>query len=362
MENWTKGQQNDTVSTELTSFTTDQMLFNIEGKTKAGTNLGYELCFTDKEGKERLWQQEEITPKADGSFAVSFSFDPISLGIYQGAVSFTGKLKILSKEGEYCLSTFCFAPKEEEKQSPFKDSTPSYSTGNQQRKPGEKIPFRKVLLAGNSLLLGMCNLYGMCASSPKKDYAWYLEEALRKAVEKQSGKEEADKIEFRKIHGAPYEQAEDTAQADDWFYTMPNQYTGRPAKESFTEDLDLIVLQLSDNINSKARVENLKRTVDDFVTRIKEACPKAKLVWVFGWFNRDLTADCIMEACERHGLDWVDISDLHTTENEGFHGQSYELSDGTKEIAPDLWITHPGDRGMRQIADRILEALGIDND
>ena len=59
---------------------------------------------------------------------------------------------------------------------------------------------------------------------------------------------------------------------------------------------------------------------------------------------------------------WVDISDLHTTENEGFHGQSYEAEEGKIKEVPDLWITHPGDLGMKEITDRVLEALGIKND
>lgn len=370
------GKKNDAEEIEMREQKEDRVTLHIKGKVSPGTELIYQLTFFDHCAKEHVWQEEKILPEKDHHFEIRYFFDPISLGIYQGAENIKGKLVICSETGEYCLNVFSFEKEsenspenrkniavQEEKQGIGTDENPRHY-GSFGRKNGikEQKSYRKVLFVGNSLLLGMCNRYGMCASSPKKDYAWYVEQALRKEAKKQGGITEEQKVEIRKVHGAAYEQAETPEQADAWFDTTQNCYTHKPAKESFTEDLDLIILQLSDNINSRSRAENFGKTVDDFVKRIKTSSPNADILWVYGWFNRNLTADRIMQTCEKYRMIWVDISDLHTTENEGFHGQSYEAEEGKIKEVPDLWITHPGDLGMKEITDRVLEALGIKSD
>ena len=40
--------------------------------------------------------------------------------------------------------------------------------------------YKKVLLLGNSLLLGMFDTYGMCSTDPNSDYAYYLTCELKK--------------------------------------------------------------------------------------------------------------------------------------------------------------------------------------
>jgi hypothetical protein len=55
----------------------------------------------------------------------------------------------------------------------------------------------------------------------------------------------------------------------------------------------------------------------------------------------------------------VDIRDLNVTDIQSFSGAEYTLEDGTKAIVKDGWITHPGDEGMKKIAERIIDAIDM---
>ena len=76
-------------------------------------------------------------------------------------------------------------------------------------------------------------------------------------------------------------------------------------------------------------------------------------------YNRKNTVDCIRALSERHGFERIDIGDLRCRENESYSGQIRQNAEGEPICVKDTWITHPGDAGMRAIADRILYALGM---
>ena len=209
---------------------------------------------------------------------------------------------------------------------------------------------KKVLFVGNSLLLGMFNLYGMCSSSPKKDYAYYVQEEILKYNK--------DCV-FTKLHGSGFEHAESRKDFEDWFFWEPNGYTQKPAMESFTKDLDLIFIQLTDNVNTDKKISNFADAADRFMEYIKDLEPNARIIWIHGWYNRDNTYDELVALCRRWEVERIDISDLHTRENEAFMGQLCENEAGERVPVKDMWVTHPGDKGMREIARRMINVLGI---
>ncbi len=59
--------------------------------------------------------------------------------------------------------------------------------------------------------------------------------------------------------------------------------------ESFTKDLDLIFIQLTDNVNTDKKISNFADAADRFMEYIKDLAPNARIIWIHGWYNRDNT-------------------------------------------------------------------------
>ncbi len=208
----------------------------------------------------------------------------------------------------------------------------------------------KVLVVGNSLLLGMCNSYGMCATSPRSDFYYQVCEGIKK---------KNPDAEFSRAHGARFEQLDTPEEFDEYWSSEENVFTKKPICESFTEDLDLIIIQLGTNVNTKQRADAFRQNIDKWISLIKQKSPRARILWVHGWGNAHLSGKTIIDACRRWGIGQISIKDLSNKENYAHYGQEYELPNGNKAIASDYWLTHPGDDGMKRIAERILNFLNI---
>ncbi len=207
----------------------------------------------------------------------------------------------------------------------------------------------KVLFVGNSLLLGM-GFYGMCATAPDKDYFHIVSEAIRA---------KNPDVEISRAHGARFEQLEDPELFDKLWSEDPNPHTGKPSCESFTPDLDLIIMQIVENVNSDIRYETFKETIDKFILNIKKSSPKARIVWVRSWWGSARRDAVVEDACRRHRIGCISISDLYSRKTIGHTGQTYVTADGSLKVAPELWLGHPGDEGMQAIADRIIDYLKL---
>ena len=216
----------------------------------------------------------------------------------------------------------------------------------------------KTLFFGNSLLLGMNTsspnhqyVYGMCATEPNKDYCHLVMNEITdiKAT-----------AAYDRVHGAQFETLEPSDSFSTLWNTTANTFTGEPLKNSFTNDLDLIVIQLSDNINTTDRRTAFVANVDSLLQNIRNASPNARLLWVYGWFSNADTNALITSACQRWGIESLNIHQYNTIANQGTSGQSYVDGSGQTSTVSDSWITHPGDNGFTAIADAIIDKLGID--
>lgn len=202
----------------------------------------------------------------------------------------------------------------------------------------------KTLFIGNSLLNGMAGpdgLYGMCSSSPNNDFYYYVKEEILKSVPSAS---------FTKLHPRKMEQCDQPSDIDDWINSSIS---------SFTEDLDLVIIQIGDNVNNDDRITNFDNGFYKVIESIIDNSPTARIILVGIWFYNSKVYDTLLKNAEKYGLEIIDIHDLNTAENQGYSGQQYLSSDGTLKTVDDTWITHPGDIGMRKIADRIIERLQL---
>ena len=215
----------------------------------------------------------------------------------------------------------------------------------------------KTLFFGNSLLLGMNTtsanhqyVYGMCATAPDKDYCHLVMNTVTGIKSSTT---------YDRVHGAQFESLGTSDSFSTLWNTTANTYTGQPLKNSFTNDLDLIIIQISDNINTTDKRTAFASNVDMLLQSIRNASPNARLLWVYGWFSSADTNAIIASACQKWGIETLDIHQYNTTANQGISGQSYIDGNGNTQTVSDAWITHPGDNGFSAIADAIINKLGI---
>lgn len=345
-------------------FLAEKVTWHMHGHCKINACIRCSLFTYDESGMETLVYSKDVLASSDGTIQFSYNFDPISLAVYQNAVEFRAAVCPVTDDAELILTEFSLVEEQPELQYKSeeyicnlvidKDGTRAVSV---LQTDGENITVplipKKVLFVGNSILLGMNNAYGMCASSPQKDYFHYVSEAIKK---------KSPACIFLKLHGAGFEHAENAEMFENWYSKEINAYTGQPpAEESFTEDLDLVILQLTDNINNPSKTEAFVYNIDTLLKRIKLRCPRARLLWIHGWYQRGNTTiyKKLLEVCRRWKIERIDISDLKSKENEAFMGQTYIDVNGNQEVVKEMWISHPGDVGMKKIADRIIDVLGI---
>ncbi len=196
--------------------------------------------------------------------------------------------------------------------------------------------YKKVLFLGNSLLLGMFEIYGMCSTDPESDYAYYIIREL---------KSREPECKISKLRLSLFEACESYEEFENWFES---------SRHFFERDLDLISLQFLDNVNNEARQATLRKSFPVLLKRLKELCPKARIIWTYGWYMQEAVFDDAVKIADSFGIERIDIRAAHTKENESYSGQISLNAEGERIVVDDEWITHPGNDGMKAIADIMI--------
>lgn len=197
----------------------------------------------------------------------------------------------------------------------------------------------KILFIGNSLLNGF-GTFGMCASDSKNDYYYHVTQYLKQF--------KPDGV-WDKIHGAPWEQAETKSVADKWVNdNIKNKAT----------DYDLVIVQLGDNVNNEARNELFKTSCKELLQAIRSHMPKARVVWAGEWYATPQRQSIIEQSCKETGSIFIDITDLNGRINQAAIGDIISHDNGTQSTVTSSGVaSHPGNKGMKAIADRLIERL-----
>lgn len=208
----------------------------------------------------------------------------------------------------------------------------------------------KAFVFGNSLVGGMGGndkggSFGMCATDSTKDFYTYVKNAI---ISKNSS------AIINKDSIAVFEQKEDKASAD----TESTRLVGL-----LDSDTDLVIIEIGDNVNNDIKRTTFNTTFPEFIKKIKTKCQNARIlvvgVWFLGIADTNRPEDTMRNTCKKYGCEYVDISYLHTKENEATIGDTITYIDGSIEPVPDIWATHPGNTGMELIARDIISAINM---
>lgn len=193
---------------------------------------------------------------------------------------------------------------------------------------------KKVLFFGNSITrhepnadIGWHGDWGMAASSREKDYVHLIVAELDKKY---------GKVDYCIAQGAMWE----------WEYRRSEEVLNEYYSAVKDFDADIVIIRIGENITAKKHLEvsckpHFATAVDFLVGKNAEKVVITDMFW-YSVYN-----DCLREVCEEKGHSFCHLTDLEEDE---------------KTMAIGLFehkgvAGHPGDYGMKCIADRILSKI-----
>ena len=205
----------------------------------------------------------------------------------------------------------------------------------------------KTLFIGNSLLLGNHHgdyAFGMCATNNQSDYYYHISQHIL------SKKGTAT---FEKMLGTDFEGATNQ--------TTVNNFLNNTLLPKLNNDLQLVLVQLGDNINTQEKVTMFNTSCLELLQFIRTHAPNSRVVFVGEWYSTSQKQTIIAKACKNSGCQFVDISMLNIEENRSSIGTVITYPDGYTETVNSSGVaSHPNNIGMKAIADKVLNELGFD--
>ena len=199
----------------------------------------------------------------------------------------------------------------------------------------------KVAIFGNSLTKNTGGI-GMCATDQYHDWYYYFTQYL----EQQNS---AVTVNDR-LNTSAWESATSTAERDQIFTTL--------MQSMLAPDTDLVILQLTDNVNTDAKKATYANDTKQLLKNVLSIAPKATIYWIVGWFGNQELYDQVQTACEQYDAHYLSIKDLNVVSNQGHLGDTITGIDGTTwQVTNPGAAAHPGNAGMKAIADRLISNL-----
>ena len=189
------------------------------------------------------------------------------------------------------------------------------------------------LAIGNSLTIINSWGHGICSTSPENDYV----HLVTKYLEQKNGE-----TVFYAYNFSPWERAE-------------KRETTLDLIDVFLDDkLDLVTIQLGENVSD---LTNYKDDLIFLVEYVKNKCPRAEILIVGDWWNKDRN-ELRREAAVESNCKFADLSEIIKNKDyQSKTGTECLRNDGTIEKVSEAASTHPGDKGMEFISKKIIEQL-----
>ncbi|MDM8284763.1 SGNH/GDSL hydrolase family protein [Ligilactobacillus salivarius] len=206
--------------------------------------------------------------------------------------------------------------------------------------------YKKILLLGNSLLLGLSTdgshgaPFGLTASNPTKDWAYLLTQKLQAKY--------SSSVTVNKLHDAVFEQSE----SDDNSQNYINSNFSKAEKNN-----DLVIIQIGDNVNSDLRRTTFKANFEKLINAVRDANPTADILIAGVWFDGAGLQNWLLDFANNHNCMFAPLHDLYNGETIAKVGDTITFADNVQMKVYEAIKTHPGDKGHALIADRIYSTL-----
>ena len=200
------------------------------------------------------------------------------------------------------------------------------------------------LAIGNSITLhGLCDYWwskcGMAASEPSMDYVHIVTEEIRKYNKSVNSYAYSDFYVWEIM-------THDRAEA----ITLLDSY--------LNESINIITIQLGENVLDLSTLES---DYEYLLMHIKQKSPNAQIITVSDFWNKGERDNMKIKASEKCGVHIADISAIK--ENPDYMcgiDSKVKGDDGEMHIVKHAGVArHPGDKGMKYIADRIIECINF---
>ncbi len=119
------------------------------------------------------------------------------------------------------------------------------------------------------------------------------------------------------------------------------------------EKLNLVTIQLGENVTDTS---TYKEDLETLISYVRNKCPKATIIVIGDWWSKE-KSEMRRKAASESGVAFADLSEIiGNTDYQSSVGEICYLEDGSTITVNEAAASHPGDKGMQYIADKILEA------
>ncbi len=200
-----------------------------------------------------------------------------------------------------------------------------------------------ILCIGNSILshgvsasLGWDGEWGMAASAEENDYYHLLQSKVKEAG--------YSNVTWNKINSYHYERVMNSQMDYDYLPHINEHYTTILTEQN----PDIIVFQLGENVDGVETTEAYEYALVQFANYCKSLNPDVQIIFCMPFWGGEVKCPGTKAAAQKAGFAYADLSQFNTHEN---------MALGLFEH--DGVASHPGDLGMKNIANEIFSQLEI---
>ena len=119
--------------------------------------------------------------------------------------------------------------------------------------------------------------------------------------------------------------------------------------------LDLVTIQLGENVTD---ISSYQDDLEYLISYIEEKCPNAMIIMIGDWWSESKN-EIRYNVAQELEINFADLSAVIGDKSyQSTEGQVCYLEDGETIQVSAAAASHPGDKGMRYIADKVIEFLG----
>lgn len=125
---------------------------------------------------------------------------------------------------------------------------------------------------------------------------------------------------------------------------------------SLSDKLDLVTIQLSENASDLTTFES---DYEELIRYVQKGAPNARIMVVGDFWDKSEKDSMKKEACEKCGVSFVSLDEIKGKEKYqcGLGTTVYDEEGNPHVVEHDGVAMHPGDEGMKWIAEKILTDL-----